>query len=64
MLDRRRRVRRWADVVQVLYKCFVFAVMYINVKSGRKNFFFVFSPQKKVLVNSWDKKMLPAEKKM
>ena len=26
MLDQRRR--RWADVVQMLYKCFVFAGMY------------------------------------
>ena len=30
MLDQRRR--RWADVVQMLYKCYVFAGMYVHVR--------------------------------
>ena len=32
-----QRRRRWADVLQMLYKCFVFAYLPVDIKDGAIN---------------------------
>ena len=67
MLDQRRR--RWADVVQMLYKCFVFAGTAVtlvckakrqylpNCKVSKYFFFWIFTAVRFCRVHcEWDKK--------